>query len=104
MTKSPSDRWPPAALLAASAVSFDVVLTNALMPRMDGRELCRRLKEAHGNQIKVILMTSLYTASHYRREARSVFKVDEYLAKPLRYDDLRDALQRVAPVVRPRAA
>jgi len=65
---------------------------------MDGRELCRRLKEAHGDQIKVILMTSLYTANHYRTEARHVFKVDEYLAKPLRYDELRAALQRAAPL------
>ena len=31
------------------------------------------------------------------RQART-FKVDEYLAKPLRYGELRDALQRVAPI------
>ena len=91
------------ALITTDAMSFDVVLTDALMPKMDGRELCRRLKEAHGNQIKVILMTSLYTARHYQREARHVFKIDEYLAKPLRYAELRDALQRVAPLARPHA-
>jgi len=88
---------PEEALLATEAKSFDVVLTDALMPKMDGRELSRRLKEAHVD-LKVIVMTSLYTANHYRTEARHVFKVDEYLAKPLRYDDLRDALQRVAPL------
>ena len=86
------------ALLMSDTVSFNVVLTDALMPKMDGRELSRRLKEAHGDQIKVILMTSLYTANHYRTEARHVFKVDEYLAKPLRYDELRAALQRAAPL------
>jgi CheY-like chemotaxis protein len=46
----------------------------------------------------VVLMTSLYKASHFRTEARHVFKVDEYLAKPLRDAELRDALQRVAPL------
>ena len=82
----------------AGAVPFDVVLTDALMPKMDGRELSRQLKETHGNRIKVILMTSLYKSPRYRNEAQHVFKVDEYLVKPLNYDELRDALRRVAPL------
>jgi hypothetical protein len=45
-------------------------------------------------------MTSLYTANRFRTEAKHVFQVDEYLAKPLRYGELRDALQRVAPILR----
>jgi CheY-like chemotaxis protein len=88
---------PEEALVMTDAIAFDVILTDALMPKMDGRELGRRLKEAH-SQLKVVLMTSLYTANHYRTEARHVFKIDEYLAKPLRYGELRDALQRVAPL------
>jgi CheY-like chemotaxis protein len=91
---------PEEAMLITDTISFDVVLTDALMPKMDGRELSRRLKEAHGNKIKVVLMTSLYTARHFQSEARHVFKVDEYLAKPLRYAELHDALQRVAPIAR----
>ncbi len=86
------------ALLMADAIAFDVVLTDALMPKMDGRELSRRLKETLGNRIKVILMTSLYKSTRYRTEAQHVFRVDEYLVKPLNYDELRDALQRVAPL------
>lgn len=89
---------PEEALLMISDGSFAVVLTDALMPKMDGRELCRTLKDAYGDRIKVILMTSLYTAARFRSEARHVFKVDEHLAKPIRYEELRDALQRVAPV------
>jgi CheY-like chemotaxis protein len=91
---------PDEALVITKTIAFDAVLTDALMPKMDGRELCRRLKDAYGDQFKVVLMTSLYTARHFRTEARHLFKVDEYLAKPLRYDELRDALQRVAPVPR----
>ncbi len=86
------------ALLTVDAIPFDVVLTDALMPKMDGRELSRRLKEMLGNRIKVILMTSLYKSNRYRTEAQHVFRVDEYLVKPLNYDELRDALQRVAPL------
>lgn len=89
---------PEEALLATAAISYDVVLTDALMPKMDGRELSRQLKELHGGSLKVVLMTSLYTARRFRAEARNVFKVDEYLAKPFTFEDLRAALQRVAPV------
>jgi CheY-like chemotaxis protein len=89
---------PEEAILFTESGSFDVVLTDALMPNMDGRELCRRLKAVHGDRLKVVLMTSLYTARHFRTEARHVFKVDEHLAKPLRYTELRDALERVAPL------
>lgn len=89
---------PEEALLLTQPGAFDVVLTDALMPNMDGRELCRQLKATHGDKLKVVLMTSLYTARHFRTEARHVFKVDEHLAKPLRFAELRDALLRVAPL------
>ncbi len=85
------------ALRLCEETDIDIVLTDALMPKMDGRELCRRVKVAHGSRIKVVLMTALYKSRHFQAEARNVFKVDEYLAKPLRYEDLRDALHRVAP-------
>lgn len=85
------------ALRLSDEVVVDIVLTDALMPKMDGRELSRRLKQAHGSRIKVVLMTALYTARRFQAEARNVFMVDEYLSKPLRYEALRDALHRVAP-------
>ena len=66
---------------------------------MDGRDLCQKLKETHGDAIKVIVMTSLYTASRYRTEARYRFKADDYLAKPLQFSVLKAALDRLAPVV-----
>lgn len=87
---------PDEALALTDATSFDIVLTDALMPKMDGRELCKRLKEVHGNQLKVVLMTALYTARRFQSEARNSFNVDDFLAKPLRYGDLRAALERVS--------
>lgn len=89
---------PDEALLIVDAMGIDVVLTDALMPKMDGRELCRRLKQTHGSRIKVIVMTSLYTARRFQIEARHLFKVDEYLAKPFQYEELRAALHRLAPL------
>lgn len=77
---------------------FDVVITDALMPGMDGREMCRRIKDEYGDSIRVIVMTSLYTATRFRNEGRHQFGADDYLTKPLQFGVLRTALDRVAPI------
>jgi CheY-like chemotaxis protein len=72
----------------------DLILTDALMPKLDGREMCRQLKEdPEYAQIKMIVMTSLYTNLKYHHEAFKTFKVDGYLNKPLDYEQLKALLQ-----------
>lgn len=88
---------PGEALAHLDATRFEVVITDALMPGMDGRELCQKIKGVYGQKVKVIVMTSLYTASRYKTEARFRFGADDYLAKPLRFAVLKAALDRVAP-------
>lgn len=72
----------------------DVVLTDALMPKLDGRELCRMIKIRHP-RVKVVVMTSLYTSARYRDEAYRVFHADDYLAKPIDFQKLEQVLQRL---------
>ena len=65
------------------------------MPRMDGREMARRIKEeGAAGAPKVVVMTALYTNVKYRTEGFKVYKVDDYLAKPLTFEDLRAILQK----------
>jgi CheY-like chemotaxis protein len=73
----------------------DIVLTDALMPKMDGRQLCRLIKVADAS-IKVILMTALYKSTRYRHEALGAFRVDAFLAKPMSFDQLRLALEKTS--------
>lgn len=73
----------------------DVVLTDALMPGGDGRELCRTIKLRHP-KVKVVIMTSLYTSPRYASEAYRVFHADGYLAKPIDFERLRAVLGRLA--------
>jgi CheY-like chemotaxis protein len=73
----------------------DIVLTDALMPKIDGRELCRLIKMID-TSIKVIIMSSLYTSARYRIEAMHMFKADEYLIKPINFDTLRQVLENVS--------
>lgn len=71
----------------------DVILTDALMPKMDGRELCRLVKtDGELAQTKVIIMSSVYTAGRFKREAMSQFKADGYVAKPIDAELLSDLL------------
>jgi CheY-like chemotaxis protein len=73
----------------------DLILTDALMPRMDGREMCKLIKsDAETARTKVVIMTSLYTQSKYKTEAYKDFLVDAYVSKPLEFNALRDILQR----------
>ena len=84
---------PSEALDAVELLRPRIVLTDALMPKMDGRELCRLIKSAHP-EIAVLVMTSLYTGARYRYEAYKVFRADEYLPKPIDFEQLRTVLRK----------
>lgn len=72
-----------------------LVLTDAMMPKLDGREMARRLRENENlPPMKVVVMTSLYKDARYKYEALKDFGVDEYLTKPLAVDKLRSLLER----------
>lgn len=73
----------------------DLVLSDALMPQLDGREMCRRIKEDPATRkAKTIVMTALYTAVKYKTEAHRMYRVDDYLTKPLDFTLLREMLQK----------
>ena len=74
----------------------DVLLTDALMPKLDGREVCKRLKsDPATSSIKVIIMTSAYTASKYRTEALTAYRADAYLTKPVDFKALSALLKEL---------
>ena len=73
----------------------DLVLSDALMPKLDGREMSLRIKsDPETADIKVVVMTSLYRSAHHRREALRDFRADEFLTKPVDVEKLRGTLQR----------
>jgi CheY-like chemotaxis protein len=75
----------------------DLVLTDALMPRLDGRDLCRQLKDDPETAgVPVVVMTSLYTSVRHRMAGFKHYGADEYLAKPVDPTELRSVVQRLA--------
>ena len=84
------------ALARLDLVSPDAILLDALMPGLDGFDLCRRIKaHAAWSHIPVIFMTGLSETSHIVRgfEAGGV----DYVVKPLR---AQEVLVRLATHVR----
>ncbi len=71
-------------LATARALRPDLVLTDALLPGMDGRDVCRALKADPATRaITVVIMTSLYTKGHDRNAALMRGQADDYLVKPI---------------------
>jgi CheY-like chemotaxis protein len=85
-------------LTLAREYNPDLILSDAFMPKLDGREMCRLLKEDPSTaRSKAIIMTGLYTDRKYRNEALDYFKVDDYVAKPLAVDDLIKLFKKHLP-------
>lgn len=67
--------------------SFDVVLTDWMMPQMDGIELIRKIREKKGTPAPyVVMITALVSndAKNYALEAGA----DDYIAKPIDVNEL----------------
>lgn len=78
----------------AKAHRPDVVITDALMPKLDGRELCRNLKVFPGtSKTKVVIMSALYKTKRHENEARDEFGADAFLRKPVTLSQLRETIQ-----------
>lgn len=78
------------------SVAPSLVLTDALMPKIDGRQLCRYVKAGFPD-VKVVIMTSLYTSPRYKYEALKTFQADDYVAKPIDFENLTQVVERFVP-------
>lgn len=80
-----------AALALAMAERPDVVLLDVMMPRMDGFEVCRRLREDPANaSIRVIFLTA--KGQEYDRARAEEAGADGYMTKPFDPDALLEAV------------
>src|SRR4029079_15484963 len=82
-----------AAMTAASDATFDVVLADVRLPKVDGLTLFRWLQE-HAPSTDAIVMTGDAAVA----DAVAVLKEGafDYLTKPINPDELRVQLQRLA--------
>lgn len=81
------------ALTMARDYKPELIITDALMPRLDGREMGRIVKTELPTT-RVIIITSVYKDARYKYEALKEFAVDEYLAKPINPGALREVVMK----------
>ena len=95
----------PSALGAHAERPADAIVLDVAMPRMDGLEVCRRLRQA-GDHTPVLMLTA--RAAVNDRVAGLDAGADDYLVKPFALEELlariRALLRRSAPAGRRRGA
>lgn len=71
--------------LEAASGNYDVIILDISLPKMDGIEICRRLREA-GNTVPIIMLTSRSTQDDI--VAGLDYGADDYMTKPCDYREL----------------
>lgn len=88
------------ALALAKLYKPDLILSDILMPRLEGGQLCRFVKsDPQIQNIKVVLMTSLYTKSKYKVDVSKNSHPDDYVSKPLDFQKLQTVINRLLPAL-----
>ena len=69
----------------------DLVILEAILPKVHGFDLTKRISEETHGRVPVIIVTGLYRGPQYRMEALSTFGAADYFEKPGDKDKLLTA-------------
>jgi CheY-like chemotaxis protein len=86
------------AIQAVERQHYDVILMDVQMPEMDGLEASRQIcaRWPRGERPRIIAMTA--NATQEDRQMCFDAGMDDYISKPIRVEDLVDALSRTEPL------
>jgi CheY-like chemotaxis protein len=77
------------ALEKAERLVPDVVLLDAMLPKVHGFEACRRIKASpRTRDVPVIMMTAIYRGWRFAQDAKDSYGAEDYIEKPFRLEDL----------------
>jgi CheY-like chemotaxis protein/HPt (histidine-containing phosphotransfer) domain-containing protein len=88
------------ALEALERQPYDVVLMDVQMPEVDGLDASRRICERWPAETRPRIIAMTANAMPEDREACFAAGMDDYVAKPIRADELAEALRRAKPLQR----
>lgn len=81
---------PEQALAALAAELYDVIVTDLLMPGMDGAELLKRVQDQHPDVVRIVLSEQ----SEKERVLRAVSPAHQFLSKPCDPGIMRKTITR----------
>ncbi len=75
----------------------DLVLLDAMLPKLHGFEVARRMRsDAATKEVPIVIMTAIYRGWRFAQDARENYGAEDYIEKPFRIDDF---LRRVEAVL-----
>jgi DNA-binding response OmpR family regulator len=77
-----------------------VVVSDWSMPQMDGLELCRRIRKAAGKDYTYFILLTARDATGENQQAAADAGVDDFLTKPLDFDELWNRLRVAERILR----
>ncbi len=80
----------------------DLVITEAMLPKLHGFELCSRLSHSASRKVPVIIVTGVYRDTVYKTEAIHTFGAAAYFEKPLDPEDLLVSLKKILGLPEPK--
>jgi TonB family protein len=73
----------------------DLIITEAMLPKLHGFELCSRITHSATRKVPVIIVTGVYKDTIYKTEALHTFGASAYFEKPLDPDDLLVSIRKI---------
>lgn len=92
------------AIEKAEALVPDLVLLDAMLPKVHGFEACQRMKASpRCRHVPVIMMTAIYRGWRFAQDARETYGAEDYIEKPFRFEDMLRRIDAVLEATASRA-
>jgi len=88
------------ALIIARGVKPDLIVTDVIMPRLNGYELCEKLKSEEATRSIPVVMVTVRAGDLDRKQGSSV-GADAYLIKPFHVTELKEIIDLLLPPQQP---
>ncbi|HAV42130.1 MAG: response regulator [Candidatus Saccharicenans sp.] len=73
----------------------DLVILEAILPKLHGFDLTKKITQESKGSVPVIIITALYKGPQYKHEAMTNLGASEYLEKPVNPEVLLEAVNRL---------